>query len=130
MTSSKTDSILSIDFGERYFGFAIKLKDESTIFPLKVLDTKQHDLLDYLSIHIDKYDPEVIIVGYPIGLSGNESRMSKEVDKFVDLLKTKFSGNIIKIDERFSSKINTSPSSERQDSIAALNILETYLRNE
>ncbi|MBB37772.1 MAG: hypothetical protein CL515_02345 [Actinobacteria bacterium] len=130
MTSSKTDSILSIDFGERYFGFAIKLKDESTIFPLKVLDTKQHDLLDYLSIHIDKYDPEVIIVGYPIGLSGNESRMSKEVDKFVDLIKTKFSGNIIKIDERFSSKINTSPSSERQDSIAALNILETYLRNE
>ena len=130
MTSSKTDSILSIDFGERYFGFAIKLKDESTIFPLKVLDTKQHDLLDYLSIHIDKYDPEVIIVGYPIGLSGNESRMSKEVDKFVDLLKTKFSGNITKIDERFSSKINTSTSGERQDSIAALNILETYLRNE
>ena len=130
MTSSKTDSILSIDFGERYLGFAIKLKDESTIFPLEVLDTKHHDLVDYLSIHIDKYDPEVIIVGYPIGLSGNESRMSKEVDKFVNLLKTKFSGNIIKIDERFSSKINTSPSSERQDSIAALNILETYLRNE
>ena len=130
MTSSKTDSILSIDFGERYLGFAIKLKDESTIFPLKVLDTNHNDLLDYLSIHIDKYEPEVIIVGYPIGLSGNESRMSKEVDKFVDLLKTKFSRNIIKIDERFSSKINTSPSGKRQDSIAALNILETYLRNE
>ena len=130
MTSSKTDSILSIDFGERYLGFAIKLKDESTIFPLEVLDTNHNDLLDYISIHIDKYNPEVIIVGYPIGLSGNESRMSKEVDKFVDLLKTKFSGNIIKIDERFSSKINTSPSGERQDSIAALNILETYLRNE
>ena len=53
MTSSKTDSILSIDFGERYLGFAIKLKDESTIFPLEVLDTNHNDLLDYISIHID-----------------------------------------------------------------------------
>ena len=129
MTTSKTHSILSIDFGERYLGFAIKLKDESTIFPLEVLDTNQHDLFDYLSIHIDKYDPEVIIVGYPIGLSGKESRMSKEVDKFVELVKSRFSGNIIKIDERFSSKINTSLSNQRQDSIAALNILETYLKN-
>ena len=129
MTSSKTHSILSIDFGERYLGFAIKLKDESTIFPLEVLDTTEHDLFDYLRKHIEKYDPEVIIVGYPLGLSGNESRMSKEVDKFVDLLKARFPVNIMKIDERFSSKINTSQSKERQDSIAALNILDTYLKN-
>ena len=58
MTSSKTHSILSIDFGERYLGFAIKLKDESTIFPLDVLDTTEHELFDYLRKHIEKYDPD------------------------------------------------------------------------
>ena len=61
MTSSKTHSILSIDFGERYLGFAIKLKDESTIFPLDVLDTTEHELFDYLKKYLHAIDLHKLI---------------------------------------------------------------------
>ena len=130
MTSNKSPSILSIDYGERYFGFAIKLKNETTTFSLSVVDTKISDLFDNLDSHIKEYDPSIIIIGYPIGLSGNKSRMSDEVDKFVEIITNRFNIDIIKVDERFTSKINTGMSKERHDSVSALNILETYINNE
>ena len=130
MTSNKSPSILSIDYGERYFGFAIKLKNEDTSFSLPVLDIKKSDLFHKLDSHIKEYNPSVIIIGYPIGLSGNKSRMSAKVDEFVKIIKNRYKIDISKVDERFTSKINTGISKKRQDSISALNILETYIKNE
>ena len=129
MTLNKQDSILSIDFGERYFGFAIKLKNEDTTFALDVLDTKKTDYNEKLLEYISKYKPDTLVIGYPIGLSGNKSRMSDKVDKFAKEIHQKYEINVVKIDERFSSKINTRDGLDRSDSIAALNILDTYINN-
>ncbi len=130
MTSNKSPSILSIDYGERYFGFAVKLKNETTIFSLSVVDIKKSNLFDNLDSHIKEYDPSVIIIGYPIGLSGNKSRMTNEVDKFIKLIKQRYKIDIIRVDERFTSKINTVKGKERNDNVSALNILETFIYNE
>lgn len=129
MTLNKQDSILSIDFGERYFGFAIKLRNENTTFALDVLDTKKTDFNEKLLEYISKYKPHTLVIGYPIGLSGNKSRMSDKVDKFAKEIHQKYEINVVKIDERFSSKINTRDGLGRSDSIAALNILDTYINN-
>ncbi len=56
--------------------------------------------------------------------------MTDEVDRFVKIIKNRFNIDIIKVDERFTSKINTGISKERHDSVSALNILETYINNE
>ena len=127
MTLNKSDSILSIDYGERYFGFAVKLKGEKTSFNLKVLDSKEDDVLKVIKNYIQEYEVKNILIGYPIGLSGNKTRMSDLVDKFISIIKEKFHVNVIPIDERFTSKLLDKKTKERIDSMSAMLILETFL---
>ena len=129
MTSVKKSAILSIDFGERYFGFAIKLLNETTIFPLKVIDSSFINIESVIKDYIAEYNVDIIIVGYPIGLNGSETRMSRLVDSFVDRLYEITKLSIHKVDERFSSKLNINDSDSRVDDLSALINLETYIGN-
>ena len=129
MISNRESSILSIDYGERFFGFAIKLKDENTIFPLKVIDSKGIDIHEQINTYISEYNVEKIVIGYPIGLSGKSTRVSDLVDMFIKDLQMISELEIFKIDERFSSKINKLNEGSRIDSSAALINLETYIKN-
>ena len=129
MTSVKKSAILSIDFGERYFGFAIKLLNETTIFPLKVIDSSFINIESVIKDYIAEYKVDIIIVGYPIGLNGSETRMSRLVDSFVDRLYEITKLSIHKVDERFSSKLNINDSDSRVDDLSALINLETYIGN-
>ena len=129
MTSVKKSAILSIDFGERYFGFAIKLLKESTIFPLEVIDSNLLNIESVINDYIAEYNVDTIIVGYPIGLNGSETRMSKLVDIFVDRLYEITNLSIHKIDERFSSKLKINDADSRVDGVSALINLETYIKN-
>ena len=71
-----------------------------------------------------------IVIGYPIGLMNNKSRMSDLVDKFIDNTLTKyFDLPIVKIDERLTSKILNNDSSKRNDDLSAVKLLETYSQN-
>ena len=56
--------------------------------------------------------------------------MTAKVDEFMEIIKSRYKIDISKVDERFTSKINTGISNKRQDSVSALNILETYIKNE
>ena len=129
MTSVKKSAILSIDFGERYFGFAIKLLKESTIFPLEVVDSSLINIESVIKEYIAEYNVDTIIVGYPIGLNESETRMSRLVDSFVDRLYEITKLSIHKVDERFSSKLNKNDTDSRVDGLSALINLETYIRN-
>ena len=129
MTSVKKSAILSIDFGERYFGFAIKLLKESTIFPLEVIDSNLLNIESVIKDYIAEYNVDTIIVGYPIGLNGSETRMSRLVDSFVSRLNDITNLSIHKVDERFSSKLNEKDAVSRVDGVSALVNLETYIRN-
>ena len=129
MISIRESSILSIDYGERFFGFAIKLKDETTIFPLKVIDSKGINIYKNINLYIAEYKVNIIIVGYPIGLSGKSTRVSDLVDIFIKDLQVINGVEVFKIDERFSSKINKFNQGTRTDSSAALINLETYIKN-
>ena len=129
MISIRESSILSIDYGERFFGFAIKLKDETTIFPLKVIDSKGINIYKNINLYIAEYKVNKIIVGYPIGLSGKSTRVSDLVDIFIKDLQMVNGVEVFKIDERFSSKINKFNQGTRIDSSAALINLETYIKN-
>jgi len=123
-------NILGIDFGERYIGCAISTTKSQTPFALKVIDTKNTDLLSDLKIIIEKYNITQIAIGYPIGLNNNETRMSKLVDLFIEeTLIQRLNLEVTKVDERMTSAIVTKSKKERIDDISALEILETYLHN-
>ena len=121
------NNLLGIDFGERYVGLAIKKDDLSVPYAHKVIDKTKSNLIKELEKTIDEENITKIIIGKPIGLNNNESRMSKLVDQFINSeLSTNFNIPIIKIDERFTSKILSKNNTKRNDDLSAVKILETF----
>ena len=120
------NNILSIDFGERYLGLAVRTEKTKIPIPLIVVDTKIDESLHVLKKCVNDYQIQLIVIGYPIGLNNSENRMTKLVDDFINELDT-LNLEIHKIDERLSSKLFENNKSDRIDDLSALEILESYL---
>jgi len=119
-------NILSIDYGERYVGLALKKSSANVGFPLKIIDQKLNNLHDELDNKIKENEINLIVVGYPLGLNKQMNRMTAVVDEFIDSLT--FNIPIEKIDERFTSNIVSKRNTERNDDLSALEILESFLK--
>jgi len=123
-------NILSIDYGERYLGLAVYVSKSNTKFALKVVDSKNNDLIEILKTVINEYKISKVAVGYPIGLNNNPTRMSALTDEFIEnILLNKLEIEVTRIDERMTSSVVTKSNKVRVDDISALEILETYLAN-
>ena len=120
------NNILSIDFGERYLGFAVRTEKTRIPIPLNVVDSKNDEPLSILKKYVNDYKIQFIVIGYPIGLNNSENRMTKLVDEFINVLQT-LNLEVHKIDERLSSKLFKYNKSDRVDDLSALEILESYL---
>ena len=124
-------NLLGIDFGERYIGLAIKKENLTVPYAHKVIDKTKSDLIKELKKIINEEGITKIIIGNPIGLSNNVTRMSKLVDDFIKTdLSSNFNIPIFKIDERFTSKVLNASKSERIDDLSAVKLLETFDKSE
>ena len=120
-------NILSIDYGERFVGIAIRTVKTTIPIPLKVIDTKKEILNKNIQELVREYEVNQIVIGYPIGLNYSENRMTDLVNLFIQEI-SKFNIPIHKIDERLSSKLFNDGSKERIDDLSALEILESYIK--
>ena len=120
-------NILAIDYGERFIGLAVRTIKTTIPIPLKVIDFKKELGLKIISEIINEYVIEDIVVGYPIGLNNSENRMTDLVNLFIKDI-SKFNIPIFKIDERLSSKLFNNGSKDRIDDLSALEILESYIK--
>ena len=128
MTSVKELNLLSIDYGERFFGFAIKNMNNDELIPLEVIDSKKTNPTLHIKDLIELYDTDLIIIGNPIGLQNKNTRMSSLVYEFVKELSNITDVSINLIDERFSTKLNNQQKSKKRlDSYAAITNLETFV---
>ena len=120
------NNILSIDYGERYLGLAVRTDKTTIPIPVAVIDRKKDNTMKTIKEYIDTYIINQIVIGYPIGLNNSENRMTNLVNNFIeDLLNLNV--QIHKIDERLSSKLFKNNESDRIDDLSALEILESYL---
>ena len=119
-------NILSIDFGERYLGLAVRTQKTKIPIPLKVVESKKDEKITILKKYINEYKIQLIVIGYPIGLNNSENRMTKLVDEFISDLDA-LNLQVHKIDERLSSKLFKNNRSDRIDDLSAFEILESYL---
>jgi putative Holliday junction resolvase len=120
-------NILAIDYGERFIGLAVRTIKTTIPIPLKVIDFKKELGLKIINEIIKEYDIEDIVIGYPIGLNNSENRMTDLVNLFIKDI-SKFNIPIFKIDERLSSKLFNNGSKDRIDDLSALEILESYIK--
>lgn len=120
------NNILSIDYGERYLGIAVRTEKTTIPIPVTVLDSKKNNILNDIEKYIDTYNISMIVIGYPIGLNNSENRMTNLVNNFINDLNI-LNIEVHKIDERLSSKLFKNSSSDRIDDLSALEILESYI---
>ena len=123
------NNLLSIDYGERYMGFAVRTIKTQIPIPIEVVDIKKDNIGNKISIYVDYYDINKFIIGYPLGMNLSENRMTKNVDNFIKEELMKYNLPISKIDERFTSELIKNTKNDRIDDLSALEILETYIKN-
>ena len=120
------NNILSIDYGERYLGLAVRTEKTTIPIPVTVIDSKKQNVLKAINEYIENYNVSTIVIGYPIGLNNSENRMTNLVNSFIKEL-LNLNVQVHKIDERLSSKLFKNNENDRIDDLSALEILESYI---
>lgn len=96
--------VIGIDYGTKRIGLAISDELKMIATPLDTVHSK--DAIDVLLKLVEGSDIEIIIIGIPIDLKGNETHATKLAQDFSKSLKRKFKQvQIIEVDERFTSKM-------------------------
>ena len=118
---------LGIDYGEKRIGLAVS--DESQTLARELTILSPRDFWGQLDQLISNQQISLIVLGWPLNMSGGQTEKTKEVAKFMKELEEK-SGLIVEsIDERLSSVMAQKlPGGKKNvDSLAAQIILQNYL---
>ena len=118
---------LGIDFGEKRIGLAISDETKTFARELDILSPKE--FWDRIVSIANENEIGVLVLGLPMGVSGQETEKTKEAREFrVQLVEiTKLPVEFM--DERFSSQmaVTISGSKKNLDSLAAQILLQNWL---
>ena len=130
--------ILAIDYGQKRTGLAVTDPPRITANPLLTIETK--DLINWLKTYFEKEKVDVVVIGHPTQMNGQESESMNYIRPFIANYKKLFPTIPIQMyDERFTSVIahqamiaGGMKKKDRQDKaivdkIAACIILEGYI---
>ncbi len=96
--------ILAIDYGMRRIGLAVSDPLQIIATPLDTLRIKDYnDGINQLLAICEEYKPITIIMGYPLGTSGDKTDQTRLVDKVIASLSSSIDIPIISWDERYTS---------------------------
>jgi putative holliday junction resolvase len=134
---------LGLDLGTKTLGLAISDRSNTITSPLKTLryDGENFNyLLDELAKIINEYQVQTLVLGLPKNMNNSLGFASERSMNFKKMLDERFATNTILVDERLSTVeaenmlINNDMRRNKRkkviDSVAAMIILDTYLRRE
>ncbi len=96
--------VLAFDFGLNHIGVAVGNETTYSAQPLKALkaqDGKPNE--QELDAIIKEWQPEYLVVGFPLNMDGSDEQMSKRARKFGRRLMSKYELCVYFKDERLSS---------------------------
>ena len=135
----RTDrTFLAIDYGERRIGLAKSDPTGTIASSLDTLEVKSiKDALARLTVAIEQYEPNGLVIGYPLHSSGEKSKKCLQIDRFAEKLAAIYDGPIHKVDERYSTTEavdiihahgkKVGQDKKRLDRLAAVIILQRFL---
>lgn len=131
--------ILAIDYGRRRTGLAVTDILRITANPLATVETRE--LMDFLRAYIYKESVDLVVIGHPTQMNGQESESMNYIRPFMGNFRKAFPDiQLVMYDERFTSVLahramidGGMKKKQRQDKavvdkIAATIILEDYLQ--
>ena len=128
---------LGIDFGTKRVGLALSDRSNIIASPYRTLNyVSEKDLITQLEIIISKNDIEILVLGLPINMKGEDTAQTMKVRNFKEILST-LRIPIVYEDERLSSvsainslmlqNVKTGHNKPEIDKTAAAIILQQYL---
>lgn len=96
--------ILAIDYGTKRTGIAVT--DPLRIVPGGLKTVATHELQAFLADYFKREPVDLIVVGFPTNMNGEESASMKQIRPFVEKLRKQYPDKeIVMFDERFTSVI-------------------------
>ena len=96
--------IVAFDYGTKKIGVAVGQTETYTSSPLQII-YNEHDKTNWneISILINEWNPDLILVGMPMNMDGTESDIMKRVDNFFKKLEKISNIECKYIDERLTT---------------------------
>lgn len=105
MSEKYDKTFLGIDYGERRIGLAKSDPTGMIATALKTLEViSPRDAVRQVAQAIQEFEPNGLVVGYPLNIEGKKTQKCLEIDKFINKLQAVYSGPIHREDERHSSE--------------------------
>lgn len=129
--------LLGIDPGSKRCGVALTDRDESMAFPRPPLATNDLLVRNVRSL-VEEEGVELVVIGRPVALSGNETASTREADALYGLLVEGLAPtSVVQWDERLTTHeaqrslsqagVKAKDHREHVDSAAAVIMLQSYL---
>jgi putative holliday junction resolvase len=129
--------LLGIDPGSKRCGVAVTDRDESMAFPRPALATNDA-LVGSLRTLVEEESVELVVIGRPVALSGNETASTHEADVLFELLSEGLAPiPVVQWDERLTTHeaqrslsqagLKAKNHREHVDSAAAVIMLQSYM---
>ena len=139
----KIKRILSLDYGSKTVGVAVSDPLNMSASPVETIKRERPGALRptvrRVAELVLEYDIGLIVIGYPLMLSGDVSDRCRATDEFIALIEKRCDVPIMRIDERLTTREADEMLSERGvpkkdrksviDQVAAGLILQDYLDN-
>jgi putative Holliday junction resolvase len=130
--------VMALDVGSKRIGVAVADPSGSFALPILVLERTNVQADVHRTVELAKeYDADELVVGDPIRLSGERGLAAEQIDRFVEHLQKKYSGQIHRVDERLTTAqaqrslvaadVSRAKRKTIVDKMAAALILETFL---
>ena len=132
--------LLAIDYGQKRVGIAVTDNEQIIASGLTTVHSK--DVFSFLEDYLKAEDVECFIIGEAKNLDNSPSESARFIEPFVKRLSKTFPDiNIVRVDERFSSKIafqtmidaglkkKTRRDKALVDKVSATIILQSYLES-
>jgi putative holliday junction resolvase len=121
--------VVALDYGSARCGLAVSDPTRTLATPLDpVLQPATRRGFGRLVAVIGALEPDVVVVGLPLSLSGADSEQTRETRTFVGRLRDRLDVPIEVYDERFTTKLaRRSGGAKAEDSRAAAVLLEGWL---
>jgi putative holliday junction resolvase len=120
--------VLALDYGLARIGCAISDPTETLVRPLDVIEPPEPGDVAALA---DREEAGAIVVGLPLGLSGEEGEQARATLEFCERLRTATPLPVDTYDERLTTRMAASSrragARAAEDSLAAAHLLEAFL---
>ena len=141
MVLAENRRFLSIDYGERRIGLAKSDPSGTIASALVTIEvSSMAEAVKKIAEKISELEPDGLVIGYPLLVSGDKSATCLVIDEMVEKLAEVYAGPIHKVDERWSSSEaadiihahgkKTGQDKGRLDRLAAVIILQRFLDGE